>query len=104
MAKTTKLTTLPPNQGYSKDDWDAVDFPEMTDEELATMRPAKDVLPPAFFTAMEDHRKLRGRPSLTHPKKQITLRLDEDVIARFRESGKGWQGRMNEALRKAAGL
>ena len=30
--------------------------------------------------------------------------LDEDVIARFRESGKGWQGRMNEALRKAAGL
>ena len=53
---------------------------------------------------MEEHRKSRGRPSLAHPKKQITLRLDEDVIARFRESGKGWQGRMNEALRKAAGL
>ena len=43
-------------------------------------------------------------PSLAHPKKQITLRLDEDVIARFRDSGKGWQGRMNTALRKAAGL
>ena len=51
MAKTTKLRTLPPDQAYSKDDWNAVDFPEMTDEELATMRPAKDVLPPAFFTA-----------------------------------------------------
>jgi uncharacterized protein (DUF4415 family) len=76
----------------------------MSDAELAALRPAKEVLPPEFFKAMEDHRKSRGRPSLAHPKKQVTLRLDEDVIARFRESGKGWQGRMNEALRKAAGL
>ncbi|HTH27022.1 MAG TPA: BrnA antitoxin family protein [Sphingobium sp.] len=37
-------------------------------------------------------------------KKQVTLRLDADVIAKFRESGPGWQSRMNEALRKAAGL
>lgn len=104
MAKTTKLKTFQPGQGYTKDDWDAVDFPELSEAELADMRPAKEVLPPAFFEAMEEHRKSRGRPSLSHPKKQITLRLDEDVIARFRQSGKGWQGRMNEALRKAAGL
>jgi len=104
MAKTTKLTPFQPGEGYTKEDWDAVDFPEMTDEELASLRPAKEVLPPEFFKAMEEHRKSRGRPSLEHAKKQITLRLDEDVIARFRESGKGWQGRMNEALRKAAGL
>ena len=104
MAKTTKLTTLQPDQGFTQEDWDAVDFPELTEEELAKMRPAKEVLSPAFFEAMEDQRKSRGRPSLAHPKKQITLRLDEDVIARFRDSGKGWQGRMNAALRKAAGL
>ncbi|MGX5719432.1 BrnA antitoxin family protein [Shinella zoogloeoides] len=104
MAKTAKLTTFQSGQGFSKEDWDAVDSPELTDAELAKMRPAKEILPPAFFEAMEEHRKSRGRPSLAHPKKQITLRLDEDVIARFRESGKGWQGRMNEALRKAAGL
>ena len=104
MAKTAKLTTFQSGQGFTKEDWDAVDSPELTDEELTKMRPAKDVLSPAFFEAMEEHRKSRGRPSLAHPKKQITLRLDEDVIARFRESGKGWQGRMNEALRKAIGL
>jgi uncharacterized protein (DUF4415 family) len=34
----------------------------------------------------------------------VTLRLDADVIAKFRETGPGWQSRMNEALRKAAGL
>ena len=46
-----------------------------------------------------------GRPPLgDQPKRQVTLRLDPDVIDRFREGGPGWQGRMNEALRKAAGL
>lgn len=104
MAKAKIVNAFTPGQGYSKEDWEAVDFPEMTDEELANMRPAKEVLPSAFFKAMEEHRKSRGRPSLEHPKKQITLRLDEEVITKFRESGKGWQGRMNEALRKAAGL
>lgn len=76
----------------------------MTDEELANMRPAADVLPPEFFVAMEELRRSRGRPVAEYPKKQVTLRLDEDVIAKFREGGKGWQGRMNAALRKAAGL
>ncbi|MDX3978019.1 BrnA antitoxin family protein [Shinella sp.] len=102
--KTQKLKTFEPGHGYTKEDWDAVDFPELTDEELANMRPAKEVLPPEFFRTIEEHRRSRGRPSLEHPKKQVTLRLDEDVIAKFRASGKGWQGRMNEALRKAAGI
>lgn len=32
-------------------------------------------------------------------KKQLTLRLDEDIIAFFKEQGKGYQTRMNAALR-----
>nr|WP_218845356.1 BrnA antitoxin family protein [Sphingomonas melonis] len=32
------------------------------------------------------------------------LRLDSDVIERFRADGTGWQGRMNAVRRKAAGL
>lgn len=31
--------------GYTRADWDAVDTPEATDEELAQARPFKDVLP-----------------------------------------------------------
>jgi uncharacterized protein (DUF4415 family) len=32
------------------------------------------------------------------------LRLDPDVLAKFRESAAGWQGLINAALRAAAGL
>ena len=32
-------------------------------------------------------------------KSQITLRLDQDVIAKFRATGRGWQSRINAALR-----
>jgi uncharacterized protein (DUF4415 family) len=38
------------------------------------------------------------------PKQQISLRLDPDVIAAYKRTGKGWQGRINEILRKAAKL
>ncbi len=36
-------------------------------------------------------------------KEQVTLRLDQDVLQFFQEGGPGWQDRINEALRKAAG-
>ena len=36
-------------------------------------------------------------------KQQVTLRLDQDVLEYFQEGGPGWQDRINEALRKAAG-
>lgn len=46
-----------------------------------------------------------GRPPIgTATKQQVTLRLDPDVLARFRADGPGWQGRINDALRKAVGL
>jgi len=46
----------------------------------------------------------RGRRPLDNPKKAISLRVDADVLDKFKAGGPGWQGRMNEALRKAAGL
>ena len=46
----------------------------------------------------------RGRPPLPHPKQAIKLRLDAEVVARFKADGEGWQTRMNDALRKVAGL
>lgn len=46
----------------------------------------------------------RGRPKSPSPKQQVTLRLDRDVLERFRAGGSGWQGRINNALRQAAGL
>lgn len=37
-------------------------------------------------------------------KELVSLRLDRDVLAHFQEDGPGWQERINDALRKAAGL
>ena len=34
------------------------------------------------------------------PKKQITLRLDPDVLDFFRKQGKGYQSNINKVLRK----
>ena len=34
-------------------------------------------------------------------KKAITLRIDPDILARYKATGPGWQSRMNEALRRS---
>ncbi len=46
----------------------------------------------------------RGRPKSANPKRQITLRLDAEVVDHFRAKGRGWQTRINSALRGAAGI
>ena len=43
-----------------------------------------------------------GRPPKLNRKQSTTLRLDPEVIERFRKSGPGWQTRMGEVLRRAA--
>lgn len=46
----------------------------------------------------------RGRPKAAVTKLSTTIRLDPDVVEAFKSQGPGWQSRMNDALRKAAGL
>ncbi len=46
--------------GYTKEDLEAVDSPPLTDEELARLKPAKDVLPPSFFKYVAEERRKRG--------------------------------------------
>lgn len=53
---------------------------------------------------LEAPKRKGGRKPDPDAKKLLTLRLDPQVIEHFRSTGEGWQTRMNEALRKAAGL
>lgn len=57
-------------------------------------------------TGLDDLWRKRGqRGAQKAPVKQlVSLRLSPDVVAAFRATGPGWQTRMDEALRKAAGL
>lgn len=75
----------------------------MTDEEDAAITTAAEADPDAQPVDAVSRRKV-GRPPLARPKRAIQLRLDADVLDRFKADGDGWQTRMNEALRKAVGL
>lgn len=57
--------------------------------------------PKATQTATIPKRSEPDIPAQPRAKKLLTLRMDEDVIEAFRATGKGWQARMNDALRKA---
>jgi uncharacterized protein (DUF4415 family) len=45
-----------------------------------------------------------GRPKSDKPKQATSIRLDADVLDHYRATGPGWQSRVNQALREAAGL
>lgn len=77
------------------------DAPEATDEQLSQARPFTEAFP-ALAEALR--KNIGGRPKAENPKVAVSLRLDQDVVARFKASGPGWQTRMNRALRDAAGL
>jgi uncharacterized protein (DUF4415 family) len=79
------------------------DAPELTPEMMARAKRLEDFPEMADFA--EFIRK-GGRPALPpeHRKRRVTIMLDPDVIAHFKDGGKGWQTRVNAALRKAAGL
>lgn len=67
------------------------------------MRPFREIFPD-LARKMEQEIARRGRPPIENPKKPVTIRLDPDIIDHYKATGKGWQSRMNDALRKAAGL
>ena len=69
-----RLAAMPDNE------IDTSDMPELTDAQLAEMKQPE-----------------RYRPV----KKQITVRLDADVLAWLKAGGKGYQSRMNAILRQA---
>jgi len=74
-----------------------------TAEELAQARPFREVFPDLAKSIDREIAK-RGRPRVDNPKEAVTLRLDPDVVAKFKAKGKNWRANMNEALRKAVGL
>ena len=72
------------------DDSTALDFDPDTAPDLS-----RDGWPEKFAKAPVR----RGRPPLAKPKVSTTIRLSQDVIDHFRADGRGWQTRINEALR-----
>ena len=74
--------------------------PEWTSKEFAKARPLEEALP-EVAQAMRRYRGQRGLQKAP-TKELISLRVDQDVVAAFRATGSGWQGRANQALRSYA--
>lgn len=84
-----------PGPGYSQADWDEVsDNPKLTAEEIATLRPAREV--PEVFNLLP--KRGRGRPAQADAKVSLTLRIDPTLLNAYRATGAGWQVRMQEVL------
>jgi uncharacterized protein (DUF4415 family) len=74
--------------------------PEWTREDLRRARPASQVLPEIVGPeAAREMLKPRGRPKGEITKVPLNIRVDADVVAAFKATGRGWQTRMNVALR-----
>lgn len=101
-AKKTSLV----NDGVEDDNdspIDDKDNPEWTEEDFARAKPLHEIPELADFA---EYIRKGGRPRLpaSARKRRVTMMLDPDVLEHFKAGGRGWQTRINAALRKAAGL
>jgi len=77
-----------------------------TDEEDADITAAAmsdpDALPltEAEWKDVKPLLRVGGRPKAEVTKERITIRLSPDVLAVFKATGKGWQSRIDAALKK----
>lgn len=75
------------------------DARELDDEWFAKAKPASEALSPEMYAALVARRP-RGRPKADETKVFTAIRLDADLLNAFKSTGRGWQTRMNAALRQ----
>lgn len=96
--KKKPTTAFEPGKGYTREDWDAVsDNPEWTKADMSKSKGFAEAFPELDASI----KRSRGRPAIEKPKSHVSLRLDADVLAKFKATGKGWQSRINEVLKSA---
>jgi uncharacterized protein (DUF4415 family) len=92
-----KLKHFQEGRGYTREDWDDADIPELTDEQIAKGLPMSEAMPEVYAALIE---AIEKRGATRTKKTPVSIRLDDDVIEKLRASGPGWQSRANDALRE----
>ncbi|MBK9026749.1 MAG: BrnA antitoxin family protein [Propionivibrio sp.] len=77
------------------------DVPTQAEDDAITVGALSDPdNPPLTDAQLSQFKRLRGQrgPQKTPVKCQVTLRLDPEVVDFYKATGRGWQGRINDAL------
>lgn len=91
----------------SMTDWDRVrrdiaeDAPIPYDPEDGPYDPNDDAAVDAYWAQAAITRPNHRGPQKAPVKKQVSLRLSPEVLAHFKATGRGWQTRIDETLKKA---
>ncbi len=73
---------------------------ELTAEDMRLFKPIAEV-DLGMLNAMKEFRPKAGRPKAEAPKVHIGFRLASDVVASIKASGRGYNARVEQALRDA---
>jgi uncharacterized protein (DUF4415 family) len=73
---------------------------ELTEEDLRLFKPIDEV-DPGMVEAMTEFRRKAGRPKAAAPKVHIGFRLAADIVASIKATGRGYNARVEQALREA---
>jgi uncharacterized protein (DUF4415 family) len=73
---------------------------ELTAEDMRLFKPIAEV-DPGMVEAMKEFRRKVGRPKAQSPKIHIGFRLASDIVASIKASGRGYNARVEQALREA---
>lgn len=76
------------------------DARELSSDWHSGAKPASEAFAPQTYAALVAIKRPRGRPKADETKVFTAIRLDSDVLESFKATGKGWQTRMNAALRQ----
>lgn len=74
----------------------------LTREDFKGMQRLIDVYP-EVVAAFKNMKNQRGRPISVAPKRPVSLRLSPEVVDYFKETGPGWQTRINSVLSEYVG-
>ncbi|MBN2107974.1 MAG: BrnA antitoxin family protein [Deltaproteobacteria bacterium] len=71
----------------------------LTREDARLFKPAGQVLPKELLTVLPRKPGQRG-PQKEPRKEAVTVRYSREVLSYFRATGRGWQSRMDQALKE----
>jgi len=78
------------DKNISKEDWDEVESPPLSEEILSRMKSVRESHP-------DIPKRVRG-PQKEPLKIPVSIRLSPDVLEYFKSKGQGWQTQINDIL------